>query len=188
MSILSRPIAYDDLQRFREARDEQLELIEGELFVNPAPSPLHQRIVRRLVVLFQAAIIEAGIGEFFDAPLDLKLADGTIVQPDLVAVLTKRLAIITDTAIEGVPDFVVEVISPSNDFHDRVRKRDVYARYGVAEYWLVDPEARSITIFSDPQDGRFVSQVVCRGEAISVTIPGLTVDLAALFAPFSRAG
>ena len=92
MAIQSQPLTYDDLERMGETRDERLELIEGELVVTPSPTTIHQRVIRRLHHLLEKAIIEAGVGEFFPAPYDVKLADGSIVQPDLVAVLTDRFA------------------------------------------------------------------------------------------------
>jgi Uma2 family endonuclease len=183
MAIQSRSLTYDDLQRMRTTRDERLELIDGELFVTPSPTTIHQRVIRRLHRLLERAIIEAAVGEFFPAPYDVKLADGSIVQPDLVAVLTERFPLVAADKIEGVPDFIIEVLSPSSKTHDRIRKRDLYARHGVPEYWLVDPDARSVTIFSDPRDGRYRAEQMTSDVAISATIPQLSADLKALFAP-----
>jgi len=183
MAIQSRSLTYDDLERMRETRHDRLELIDGELFVTPSPTTIHQRVIRRLHRLLEEAIIEAGIGEFFPAPYDVKLADGSIVQPDLVAVLTERFALIATDGIEGVPDFIVEVVSPSSKTHDRVRKRELYARHGVSEYWLVDPDAKTVTIYSDPQDGRYQTAQTVSEVAVSATIPELSADLKALFAP-----
>ena len=142
MAIQSRSLTYDDLRRIRETRDEQLELIDGELFVNPAPSRLHQLVSKRLSHLLKAAVDDLGLGDYYYAPFDVKLGPGDIVQPDLVVVLRNNYPIFTEGGAEGVPDFVVEIIWPSNDEHDRVRKLGLYARYGVPKYWLVDPDAR----------------------------------------------
>jgi Uma2 family endonuclease len=100
-----------------------------------------------------------------------------------VAVLTERFPLVAADKIEGVPDFIIEVLSPSSKTHDRIRKRDLYARHGVPEYWLVDPDARSVTIFSDPRDGRYRAEQMTSDVAISATIPQLSADLKALFAP-----
>lgn len=187
MSTVPQTLTYEDLERARDASNDRFELIEGELFVTPSPTTIHQRVIRRLHHLLKEAIIDAGVGEFFSAPYDVKLADGSIVQPDLVAVLTERFSLIAADGIEGVPDFIVEVVSPSSKTYDRVRKRDLYARHGVSEYWLVDPDARGVTIFSDPQQGRYRSERAIRDTAVSGLIPGLSVDLMALFAPFPDA-
>lgn len=179
----TNPLTYDDLQRMREETLDRLELIGGELFVTPAPSSPHQRVVRRLNRLLEDVIIDAGAGEYFFAPYDVRLADGTIVQPDIVAVLRERASIITEDRIEGVPDFIVEVISPSTGAYDRRLKRDLYAQHGVPEYWLIDPDAKTVTIYSDPQEGRYQAEATTSDSAVSATIPGLSADLKALFAP-----
>lgn len=186
MSIVSRQLSYDDLREIRETRDEHLELIDGELFVNPAPSPFHQFVSKRLCHSFKQAVDDAGIGEYLDAPVDVTFSDRSVVQPDLLVLRTGNLSLISGRAIEGVPDVVVEIISPSNDFHDRRRKLGLYARHSVPEYWLVDPEERSVTIISDPRDGRYQHRSVSEDMAVSETIHGLAVDLEALFAPVPR--
>ena len=187
MAMQSRSLTFEDLQRLRETSNDRLELIDGELFVTPSPTTIHQRVIRRLHHLLEEAVIEAGVGEFFPAPYDVKRADGSIVRPDLVAVLTERFPLIAADGIEGVPDFIVEVVSPSSKTHDRVRKRNLYARHGASEYWLVDPDAGNGTIFSDPQVDQFRSERVFNDTAVSGLIPGLSVNLTALFAPFPDA-
>ena len=76
----------------------------------------------------------------------------------------------------------MEIVSPSSATRDRVTKRNLYARYGVPEYWLVDPDAKNVTVFSDPQDGRYQAEQTVSDVAISATIPELSADLKALFA------
>ncbi len=186
MAIQSPSLTYEDLARLRETRDERLELIDGELFVTPSPSTIHQRVSRRLQRLLDEAIIDTGIGEYFDAPYDVKLDDGSIVQPDFVAVLDDRSSLVAAGGIEGVPDFVVEIVSPSSKTHDRVRKHNLFARHSVREYWIVDPEAHAITIFSNPRNGRYQDETVSANVAVSRSIPGLEVELAPLFAPMVR--
>jgi len=181
----STSLTYGDLQRLRETRDERLELVDGELVVTPSPTPLHQRVSRRLNDLLGSTIDVVGVGEHFYAPLDVKLSDGTVVQPDLIAVTTSRFNIIAESAIEGVPDFIIEIVSPSHDRYDREVKRALYARHSVPEYWLVDPGAGTIAIYTEPHEGRYLSETITGEMAVSVTIPGLSVEVAALFAPFS---
>ncbi|MBW3631437.1 MAG: Uma2 family endonuclease [Chloroflexi bacterium] len=187
MAIQSRSLSYDDLQRLRETRDERLELIDGELFVTPSPTPLHQYVSGRLQYLFQQRVRELGFGLVFNAPLDVRLAKHTIVQPDLIIILPDRRPIVTGERVEGAPSLVVEILSPSTRTVDRTTKRDVYALYGVPEYWLVDTEARTVTLCSDPHDGRYRVERVTRDSAISEIIPGMTVDLTELFAPIPEA-
>ena len=182
MAIRSRSLTYEDLQRLRETRDERLELIEGELFVTPAPSLGHQDVSGNLYSFFRRTIVEPRLGRVYFAPVDVRLAETTIVQPDLVVVLTDRLQTLTRPRIEGTPSLVVEIVSPSTTTDDRVTKRGVYAQYGVPEYWLVDYEAWTVTVFSDPRDGRYQLETEYGDTAVSATIPGLSVDLADLFA------
>jgi Uma2 family endonuclease len=183
MAIQSRPLTYDDLQRMRETRDERLELIDGELFVTPSPSPMHQDISGNLYTLFRNVVFESGRGRAYYAPLDVRLDENTIVQPDLIIILSDRSPVLTTARVEGVPSLADEIISPSTSAYDRVTKRDVYARSSVPEYWLVDPDAKTVTIFSDPQDGRYQTEQTVSDVAISATIPELSADLKALFAP-----
>jgi Uma2 family endonuclease len=183
MAIQSRPLTYDDLQRMRETRDERLELIDGELFVTPSPSPMHQDISGNLYTLFRNVVFESGRGRAYYAPLDVRLDENTVVQPDLIIILSDRSPVLTTARVEGVPSLAVEIISPSTSAYDRVTKRDVYARSSVPEYWLVDPDAKTVTIFSDPQDVRYQTEQTVSDVAISATIPELSADLKALFAP-----
>jgi Uma2 family endonuclease len=182
MAIQSRPLTYEDLERLRETRDERLELIEGELFVTPAPSLSHQEVSANCYSWLRRAIAETGRGRVYYAPVDVRLAANTIIQPDLVVVLSDRLDILTRPRIEGAPSLIIEIVSPSTTTYDRVTKRGVYARYGVPEYWLVDFETWSVTVFSDPRGGRYQLENEYGDTAVSATIPGLSVASADLFA------
>jgi Uma2 family endonuclease len=183
MATRARSLTYDDLQRMRETRDERLELIEGEIIVTPSPSLMHQIVVHRLGVLLDRAIVESGLGLVIGAPFDVYLDEQTVPQPDLMVVLRDRERVLGSARLESAPSLAIEIISPSSATRDRVTKRNLYARYGVPEYWLVDPDAKTVTIFSDPQDGRYQAEQAVSDVAISATIPGLSADLKALFAP-----
>jgi Uma2 family endonuclease len=115
------------------------EIIDGEHFVNPAPSTYHQKVSRRIQFQLYTKIELMKLGEVIDAPVDLQLSDYDIVQPDLVVVLDAKTQIITPTKIKGVPQLVVEILSPTSDKNDRTLKKGLYERSGVPEYWIVDP-------------------------------------------------
>ncbi len=149
MAIQSRSLTIDDLQRMRDASNDRFELIEGEQFVTPSPSPLHQDISGSLYTLFRSVVFESGHGRVYFAPLDVRLAENTIVQPNLIVILSDR-SVLTEARVEGAPSLVVEIISPSTSDYDRVTKRNLYAENGVPEYWIVDPDAETVTIYSDP--------------------------------------
>lgn len=118
------------------------EIHEGELSVMPAPSPLHQETLLNLGVILREHVVRHGLGKVFIAPLDVILADITIVQPDLVFVANHRLALITSRGVDGTPTLLIEVVSPSSVHTDRHTKFQIYARHGVPYYWIVDPDTR----------------------------------------------
>jgi Uma2 family endonuclease len=184
MATQSRALTYDDLHRLRETRDEQLELIDGELLVTPSPTRLHQLVSKRLNHLFMQAVDDAGIGEYYSAPYDVKFADDSIVQPDLLVVLREHSAKFTENAVNGAPDLVVEIVSPTTGRRDLVIKRDLYARHRVPEYWLVNPDAHTVTAYTDPHQGRYRNERTFSDLAKSVIVPELSVDLAELFTPY----
>lgn len=120
------------------------ELHEGELSVTPAPGVNHQDILGNLFVILRGHVNARGLGKVFVAPVDCILENITVVQPDVVFVETAHLSILSDRAIEGPPTLAVEIISSSSAVIDRRRKLQLYARYGVPYYWIVDPPARTI--------------------------------------------
>lgn len=115
-----------------------VELIKGELVVSPAPLYIHQAILIHLTEIL-APIARAEGGKLAVAPTDVILADDTVVQPDLMYITKARRHILRQR-VEGVPDLVIEIISPHHARRDRVHKLALYAEHGVAEYWIVDPE------------------------------------------------
>lgn len=183
MAILSHPHTYDDLIQARESTTDRLELIEGELVVTPSPTPMHQLVVHRLAVMLDRVIVEPRLGLVLEAPLDAYLDERNILQPDLVVLLLDRKRMFGPAKLEGAPSLAIEVISPSTGRRDRGIKRDLFARHGVLEYWIVDPDAKTVIIFSDLAEGRYRSEIVFSDTAVSATIPHLTADLAALIAP-----
>jgi Uma2 family endonuclease len=120
------------------------EIIDGEHYMSPAPSTKHQTVSRRLQFQIYSQIELTGLGQVFNAPTDVELAPHDIVEPDLILVMNDRVAIITPSRILGVPNLLIEILSPSNPNHDRILKFEMYARTGVSEYWIVDPEEESV--------------------------------------------
>lgn len=130
------------------ADGRRYELHEGELSVTPAPGTRHQRILANLNDFVRQHVKSRSLGELFFAPVDCILSDTSVVQPDLVYLDSSRLSLVSDRGIEGAPTLVVEVVSPSTTLIDRSTKLQLYARHGVAYYWIVDPEARTIEAYS----------------------------------------
>ena len=166
----------------RTPDDERYELLDGELVMVPAPSTGHQRIDTRLGALLHVFVNEKDLGEVFHAPFDVVLSETDVVQPDLLFISNERAYIITPANARGAPDLVVEILSPSTATRDRTFKRALYARYGVREYWLVDPDARTITVLL-LDDGAF-AEVAHYGAGQTLTSPtlaGFTANLDDIF-------
>lgn len=159
------------------------EILEGVLHVTPSPTTRHQRVSRNLQRVIDAFVFQNKLGEVFYAPLDVIFSNISITQPDLIYISNARKEIITDKNIAGAPDLVVEILSPATARTDKITKAQVYARYGVAYYWLVDPEENRIEEYRLEQDGfapvsRAEGGILFRPEVF----PGLTVDLGQVWA------
>ena len=127
--------------------DERYELIDGDLIMVAAPNLRHQRVQRNLGQKLNQFIEERDLGELFYAPCDVFLSSTDVVQPDLLFVSREREHLLSDgEKVRGAPDLVIEILSPSSAETDRGAKRHLYGAHGVAEYWLVDPIAETISI------------------------------------------
>jgi Uma2 family endonuclease len=123
------------------------EIHDGELSVTPAPGRTHQAVILRLAVALHAHVSSRGLGEVYIAPFDVILAETTIVQPDIIFVANEHLAIFSERGAEGAPNLVIETLSPSTTHIDRGTKLQLYARYAVPYYWIVDPNQRRIEVY-----------------------------------------
>ncbi|MCO5172315.1 MAG: Uma2 family endonuclease [Planctomycetes bacterium] len=174
---------YED---YRQLPDDgrRYEVLDGELVVSPSPSRRHQELSKRLQYqLYRHAEVEHRVGEVFYAPFDVILSEDNVVQPDLLFVARERLAAFSERGLEGAPDLVVEILSPSTRARDRGKKREVYARFGVRELWLVDPERDAVDVFERVAGDLVATGSLGRGESLaSRVVPGLRIDLAAVFA------
>ena len=136
------------------------ELLDGTLIVTPVPSPLHQRAVLNLALLLRDATTGSDL-ETLVAPLDVVLADDTVVEPD---VLVARRADLTDRNLPAAPVLAVEVISPSTARFDRLLKYSRYAAAGIAHYWIIDPVEPSLTAYELDPDGTYVELAHVTGD------------------------
>ena len=127
--------------------DERYELLHGELVMAPAPREIHQSILGRLHIDMGVFLDEHNLGYIYFSPFDVVLSDENVVQPDLLFISNERAQIITPDNIQGAPDLVVEILSPATAERDRNVKFELYVEHGVHEYWIVDPDARTITVF-----------------------------------------
>ncbi len=137
---------YEDFLLFPDDRRRH-ELIDGEHLVSPAPFTKHQRISGNLFVAFHNFLKKNKVGKVFGAPCDVVLSDTDIVEPDILFVSASRASIITEKNIQGAPDLIVEILSPSTRKTDEITKRKLYERYEVGEYWVVDPELETVKVY-----------------------------------------
>ncbi len=164
---------------------ERYELLDGELVMAPSPSMRHQELAARLFVAVFMFVQERALGKCYDAPTDVEFWSGNekeVVQPDILFVSAARAGIITEANVQGAPDLVVEVLSPSTESRDRGYKRDLYARHGVKEFWLVDPDARTVEVLLLCGSGFEVAATYSVGQTlISPVLPGLNLRLSEVF-------
>lgn len=157
------------------------ELIAGELYMTPSPTPRHQDVAANLLERLRPFVRDRSLGTVWIAPLDVHLPGGDIVEPDLLFVSKANESIIQDW-IRGAPDLLIEIVSPSNPERDRIVKRDLYARNGVGEYWIVDTEARAIEVLRLSGGTYAPAGYFVTGTALTTkTLPGLELPVEQVF-------
>ena len=175
---------YEDYLAFPED-GKRYEIIGGDCFMSPAPRTRHQRVSLKLATALEIYLTRHKAGVVFDAPTDVVLSKVDVVQPDLLVILAARASIITEKNIQGAPDLVIEILSETTRKTDEVVKKKLYERYGVSEYWIVDPELALVKIYR-LTDGRYAKaeeRAEERGETVTTALlPGLDISLTELFA------
>ncbi|MCC7439652.1 MAG: Uma2 family endonuclease [Armatimonadetes bacterium] len=163
--------------------EHRYEIINGELYMAPAPGVGHQRVSRDLQYLFTRFIIKHKLGEVLNAPVDVILSASVVVQPDLVFIQKERSGICQERGVFGAPDLIVEIISPSSITRDRHSKLKLYRKHGVKEYWLVDPANRSVEVLELNGEGEYDlrSSAVGRGRVKSAVLEGFSVNIGSIF-------
>lgn len=138
---------YDEMVAELPETNLPMELWDGEIVISPTPTPSHQTIVGSFYRAIDGFVREHKAGRVFPSPLDVVLSEHRVVQPDVFFVANANREIIQDR-IRGVPDLVMEVISQGSWKRDRVEKKALYEQVGIAEYWIIDPESRSVEVFA----------------------------------------
>lgn len=179
MTEMSSKLTYDDYVNFPND-GKRYEIIDGELYVNPAPNTKHQRLLGRLFRTLAAFVEEHGLGEVFIAPFDVVLAEIDVLQPDLLFISAARMQILTQANVKGAPDLVVEVLSDGTRRYDETTKRKRYEHFEVQEYWIVDPIDDSVRILR--LEGKQYERIIVGGNITSPLFPGFSLGLKKLFA------
>ncbi len=159
------PTTWEDVLQMPDDGN-RYECIGGRLYMTPAPVTRHQRISKRLEMALMSILETDGHGELFRAPYLVEFpGTGDRVQPDILLVSNERRGIIGEKQVTGAPDLVVEILSPSTAHRDRGVKLDLYARCGVREYWIVDPDEDVVDVwrFADASGHeRFAGEIPVR--------------------------
>jgi Uma2 family endonuclease len=170
-------LTYEDYVLLPNDRN-RYEILDGELTVTPAPSTKHQSVSGNLFKLLRRHIDDRNLGKLFYAPIDLILESTSVLQPDLLFVSKARQHIITERAIEGAPDLVIEILSPTTSRTDRVTKAQIYARHAVPAYWIVDTEQEAIEIYLLETDGYRLAATL-QGTTPTIAPPFRELEIAA---------
>jgi Uma2 family endonuclease len=160
------------------------EIIEGDLYVTPAPSSMHQTVSRRLQFALMSQLEATGIAMVFNAPFDVIMAETSVVQPDLAIIRQSRRGSISKRGLEGIPDVAIEIISPTTRGNDAILKKAAYARAGIPEYWIVDPDLGHVEIFRLKESGYDPGVLFDRSATLtSPSFPEVAVPLLPVFEP-----
>ncbi|NMB13334.1 MAG: Uma2 family endonuclease [Firmicutes bacterium] len=174
---------YDDYLKLPNEELYHYEILDGVLIKEPAPTTLHQRVSYRLQRLLGDYFWEKDPdGEIFSAPIDLTLSNTNVIQPDLVYIPGSS-PIVEKQRINGIPELVVEIISPSTQSKDRITKAGIYSRLGVPHYWIVDPIEQTIEAFKLAGIGEYALASSAKGSDVFThpDCPGLAIELAVLW-------
>ena len=167
---------YEDYYRLEDG--QRHEVIDGNLLISPAPDTWHQNWLNDINIVLSQFVKQRSLGQIFIAPVDVVLDPENTVQPDIIFVSAANAGIIQRPAIFGTPELLVKLISPSSVRRDRYDKKDLYARFGVKEYWIGDPANKSLEILT-LKEGRYDLHCAAevQGKLTSLVLAGLEFDL-----------
>jgi Uma2 family endonuclease len=174
-----RKLTYQDYLELPEESGYRHEIFDGILVKEPSPNVMHQRVLRSLFRVLDDYFGEAcPNGEVFFAPLDVTFDDVSVVQPDLFYISENKKSIVHENRVDGPPDLVVEILSPSNSRKDRLQKMQIYKKAGVEHYWLVDPQEKTMECYA-LNDGLYTRVTAgMDNEVVELPhFPGLSIPL-----------
>ncbi|HHV75188.1 Uma2 family endonuclease [Thermoanaerobacterium butyriciformans] len=175
---------YDDYLNWTD--DQRIELIDGQIYLMAPPSTMHQRILREIFTVF-SVYLKGKKCEAFCAPFGVKFTEKsekdikTVVEPDIVVICDKSK--LDNDGCKGAPDLIVEITSPSTVRRDRVEKFNLYEKYGVKEYWIVEPDLKIVNVFALQENNRYGRpEIYTEEDKIKVSIfDDLSIDLKDVF-------
>jgi Uma2 family endonuclease len=174
---LNAKLTYDDYAAI-PSDGKIYQIMDGDVYVTPSPSPQHQRASKRLQRQLEEYFEASGRAEVFNAPIDVILGDHDVSQPDLVVAAASS---VTKRGIEAPPILIVEVLSPSTENFDRQVKAQRFAKLGVPNYWILDPQSHRLECYRN-DGGTYVLSVEAQQARVPISdFPGLTIDLPSLW-------
>jgi Uma2 family endonuclease len=177
-------MTYEEFLKLREETDRRVEYVDGIVYLSPSPSTTHQRISMKLSA-FLYDLLEGKECEVFAAPYDIELTNDKteekkVVVPDLSIICDKEG--LTETKYVGVPEIIIEILSPSNQSHDLIFKTNLYQQMGVKEYWIVNPILENVMVYSLGEDGTYrLIENEKEGSVTSRVIESFKVSVEKLF-------
>jgi Uma2 family endonuclease len=182
MKTIERPMTLEEFDALPES-NRPIQLIEGHLVVAPAPDRFHQRLSGAIyVAIYLHLEAHPELGEVYQAPFDVQFPGVNVFQPDVMFFARAHLGRLTDKRAVGAPDLVVEILSPSTARYDTGKKREVYARFGVTELWIVDPPRRSVSVYLLGQDPDRPLRVLKGNDELRTDLlPSFTLPLSRVF-------
>lgn len=160
------------------------QLVDGELLMSPAPTVRHQKIVARILAALVVFVESRRLGVVLGSPVDVILSDADVIQPDIVYVSAAHSAIVAREGIRGGPDLCVEALSPTTAKLDGGLKKVLYARHGVTEYWIVDPDADRVDLYRLQENADAPVRTYGSSDVLTTALlPGFSLDLRGVFAP-----
>jgi Uma2 family endonuclease len=157
---------------------KRYEIIGGELIVSPSPAEAHQNFLMNLAYYLVDFVKKHALGKVYVAPFDVVFSQFDVVEPDLLYISKERASIVTRANVQGAPDLVAEIISESSQKIDRATKLKLYGRFGVTEYWIMDPVACSVEVYRSQGTGlELIGHRLREDSLTSPLFPGLTLPL-----------
>ncbi len=176
----AKKYTYEDYSKLPEGATYQL--INGELVMSPSPTTFHQIIVNNISTLLTNHVRKNKLGRILPSPIDVYFNEYETFQPDIVFISQERKEIIKEKRIEGSPDLVIEILSESNAYYDLKHKKNIYEKYGVKEYWIVDPMEKSVEVYeSKGKTFTLIDRQKDKGKIKSKVFEGLKIDAKDVF-------